>query len=71
MHNNLLQRQYGYRRPYGYGRRPFGPGVGFGLGFPLAFLGGLAAGSLIRPPYYPYPPVPYPYPYGYGGGFYF
>ena len=30
---------------------------GFG-GFPLGFLGGLAAGALISPPYYPY------YPYG-------
>lgn len=47
-------------------RRPFGFGGGFGFGgFPLGFLGGLAAGTLIRPPYYP----PYPY-YLYGGFFY-
>jgi hypothetical protein len=56
------------RRPYGYGRRPFGFGYG-GFGFPLGFLGGLAAGTLIRPPYYPYYP-PYPV-YPYYGGFYY
>lgn len=56
-----------YRRPYGYDDRQF-----FGLwGLPLGFLGGLAAGSLIRPPYYPYPPYPYYYQaYPYYGGFY-
>ncbi|WP_449622940.1 hypothetical protein [Robertmurraya sp. Marseille-Q9965] len=49
------------RRPFGgpFGRpfgRPFGFGFG-GFGFPLGFIGGLAAGSLIRPPFYsPYPP---------------
>jgi hypothetical protein len=58
------------RRPFGYGRRG-----GFGLGgFPLGFLGGLAAGALIsRPPYY-YPPYPYyypPYPYYYPYGYYY
>ncbi|MGG0719453.1 hypothetical protein ABE096_17995 [Robertmurraya massiliosenegalensis] len=50
------------RRPFGFGFRPFG----FGYGFPLGFLGGLAAGALIRPPYYPYYP-----PYPYYGGFYY
>jgi hypothetical protein len=47
---------------FGFGRRPFG----FGFGFGLPFLGGLAAGALLsRPPYpYPYPYYPYPpYPY--------
>lgn len=48
------------RRPFGF--RPYG----FGFGFPLGFLGGLAAGALIRPPFYPYYP-----PYPYYGGFWF
>ena len=49
MHHELESRQFGF------GRRPFGLG-----GFPLGFLGGLAAGALISQPYYPYYP-PYPY----------
>lgn len=67
-----------FRRPYGrpgfgfgyggFGRRPFGFGAGPFLG---GFVGGLAAGALLRPPYgfggypgyYPYYP-PYP-PYFY------
>lgn len=51
------------RRPFGFGFRPFG----FGFGLPLGFLGGLAAGALIRPPFYPYYP---PFPF-YGGGFFY
>lgn len=57
-----VRRPFGFR-PYGFGVRPFG----FGFGFPLGFLGGLAAGALIRPPFYPYYP---PYPF-YGGGFWY
>jgi hypothetical protein len=54
-----------FRRPFGFGFRPFG----FGFGLPLlgGFLGGLAAGSLLRPPLY-YPPFP-PYPYPFYGGY--
>nr|WP_295970222.1 spore coat protein [uncultured Bacillus sp.] len=66
-------------RPFGFGRRPFGsfgfgrrPFFGFG-GFPLGFLGGLAVGTLIRPPYYPYypyPPYPFYQPYPFYGGYF-
>lgn len=50
-------------------RRPFGP-VGFGFPFLGGFLGGLAAGALARPPYYP-PPPPYIPPYPYYGGYWY
>ncbi|MEW9051737.1 MAG: spore coat protein [Neobacillus sp.] len=57
---------FGFGRPgFGFGRPGFGFG-GIGFGFPLGLLGGLALGSVIRPPYPyypPYPPYPYPYPY--------
>lgn len=58
---NMHRDQRFFGRPFGFGFRPFG----FGLGFPFlgGFLGGLAAGALIRPPIYPYYP---PYPF-YGG----
>ncbi|MDF1511278.1 hypothetical protein PZE06_24400 [Robertmurraya sp. DFI.2.37] len=57
-HDLRIRRPFGFR-PFGF--RPFG----FGFGFPLGFLGGLAAGALISPPFYPYYP-----PYPYYGGFY-
>jgi hypothetical protein len=56
------------RRPFGFGRRPFGRpfGYGFGYGFGGPFIGGVLGGvlgsALIgRPYYYGYPPYPYPY----------
>ncbi|PAE20241.1 hypothetical protein CHH80_12490 [Bacillus sp. 7504-2] len=62
-HDLRIIRPFGFR-PFGF--RPFGfRPFGFGFGFPLGFLGGLAAGALISPPYYPYYP-----PYPFYGGFY-
>lgn len=62
---NISQNNLRQRRPFGF--RPFGfRPYGFGFGFPLGFLGGLAAGALIRPPFYPYYP-----PFPYYGGFWF
>lgn len=54
------------RQPFGwYGRRPFFFGPRPGFPFLGGFLGGLAAGALLRPPFgYPYPYYPYS-PYGY------
>lgn len=52
----MPQNDYRIRRRRPFGFRPYG----FGFGFPLGFVGGLAVGSLIRPPFYP------PFPY-YGG----
>ncbi|MCJ7840171.1 hypothetical protein MUB24_04440 [Lederbergia sp. NSJ-179] len=63
--HRLIGRPFGFGRPFGY--RPW-IGRPFGYGAPLlgGFLGGLAAGSLLRPYPYPYPIYPI-YPYG---GFY-
>lgn len=51
------------RRPFGF--RP----IGFGFPFLGGFLGGLAAGALFRPPYYPPYPIYPPYPPFFYGGF--
>ncbi|OLS41769.1 hypothetical protein BTR25_02415 [Bacillus sp. MRMR6] len=62
---------FGFGRRPGFGRLGFGrpgfggPGFGFGgigFGFPLGLLGGLALGSVLRPPVPFYPPYPY-YPW--------
>ena len=45
------------RRPY-FGRHYFGRPFHYGLG---PFIGGLAVGSLLTPPYRPYPYYPYYY----------